>query len=124
LPEKIDQGGGVLSEKIVLSGGCNGTSLSGDSCAVQETYVINAGSTSGATDMTALKCPAPRLSPTVIPNGNQFSTTFASQMLLLLGTFNTTVWDDGGGLKHGEVVRPHPVWEARTFPQHMISRPF
>jgi len=71
---------------------------------VQGTYVVNAGSTTGPTEMAALNCPAPRLSPTVVPNGNQFSTTFSSQMLLLLGTFNTTLWDDGGGLKQGEVV--------------------
>lgn len=104
LPEKVGQGGGVISQQIVFSGGCNGTTISGDSCAVQGTYVVNAGSATGPTEMAALNCPAPRLSPTVVPNGNQFSTTFSSQMLLLLGTFNTTLWDDGGGLKQGEVV--------------------
>jgi hypothetical protein len=105
VPAKVDQGGAVISDKIVFTGGCNVTTFSGDSCAVQDTYTITAGSSSGATELAApLKCPAPRLSPTVIPNGNLFSTSFASQMIILLGMFNTTLWDDGGGLKEGEVV--------------------
>ncbi|KAJ6599080.1 hypothetical protein DFH09DRAFT_1271730 [Mycena vulgaris] len=105
LPAKVGQGGGVISDNIVFSGGCNGTATSGESCAIQDTYTINAGSTTGATDMAApLKCPAPRLSPTMVPNGNQVSPSFSSQMLLILGTFNTTLWDDGGGLEQGEVA--------------------
>ncbi|KAJ7180070.1 hypothetical protein C8R43DRAFT_1181384 [Mycena crocata] len=104
LPGKSGQGGGVLSEKIVLSGGCNGTTASEDSCAVQDTYVINAGGSTNPTSMAALNCPAPRLSPTVVPNGNKFSTSFASQMLLLLGDFNSTLWNDDQGLEHGEVA--------------------
>ncbi|KAJ7700077.1 hypothetical protein B0H17DRAFT_1129081 [Mycena rosella] len=105
LPAKVGQAGGVISQTIVFSGGCNGTTTSGDSCALQDTYTINAGSTTGATEMAApLKCPAPRLSPVLIPNGNQFSNSFTSQMLLLVGTFNTTLWDDGGGLEKGEVA--------------------
>ncbi|KAF7292490.1 hypothetical protein HMN09_01233200 [Mycena chlorophos] len=42
--------------------------------------------------------------PVVIPNGNAFSESFASQMLLLLGTFNSSFWYDGDGLKDGEVA--------------------
>ncbi|KAG5221602.1 Dynein regulatory complex [Salix suchowensis] len=49
-------------------------------------------------------CPAPRLSPTVISNTNPFSTRFASQAFLLLGIFNASLWDDGGGLEKGEVA--------------------
>ncbi|KAJ7507791.1 hypothetical protein B0H11DRAFT_1793448 [Mycena galericulata] len=104
LPETIGQGGGVSSDQIVFSGGCNSTSISGDSCAIQNTYIIDAGAKTGATETAALNCPAPRFSPAVVPNGNQFSTSFSSQMLLLLGTFNTSLWDDGGGLEAGEVA--------------------
>ncbi|KAJ7095370.1 hypothetical protein B0H15DRAFT_829274 [Mycena belliarum] len=105
IPGKVGQGGGVLSQSIVFSGGCNGVAASGDSCALQDTYTINAGAKTGATEMAApLNCPAPRLSPVMIPNGNQISPSFSSQMFLLLGTFNTSLWDDGGGLKNGEVA--------------------
>ncbi|KAJ6539336.1 hypothetical protein B0H19DRAFT_1178497 [Mycena capillaripes] len=96
----LGQGGTVIWDQIVSSGGCNGTEIS-DSCAIQDTYVINADK---GQSVAALKCPAPRLSPTVIPNGNTNSTAFGSQVLLLLGTFNTSLWDDGGGLKEGEVA--------------------
>jgi hypothetical protein len=111
IPGMVGQGGGVMFDQIVSSGGCNATSTAGDSsaCAVQNTYVINAGGGQSATAVPALNCPAPRLDPTVIPNGNKFSNSFTSQMLLLFGTFNTSLWDDGGGLKDGEVVRLHPV---------------
>ncbi|KAJ7682812.1 hypothetical protein DFH06DRAFT_1278311 [Mycena polygramma] len=104
VPGTVGQGGGVMSEQIVTSGGCNGTSISGVSCAIQDTYVINAGNGQTATAVAALKCPAPRLSPTVIPNGNKFSTSFSSQALLLFGAFNTSLWNDGGGLAEGEVA--------------------
>ncbi|KAJ6613462.1 hypothetical protein B0H10DRAFT_2048593 [Mycena sp. CBHHK59/15] len=104
LPGKVGQGSTVISQQITSSGGCNSTAISGDSCAQQASFVIDAGSASGATEMAALNCPAPRLSPTLIPNGNQFSTSFSSQVLLLLGTFNTTLWEDGGGLDKGEVA--------------------
>ncbi|KAJ7179146.1 hypothetical protein C8R46DRAFT_941643, partial [Mycena filopes] len=104
MPGRLGQGGGVVSQQVIVSGGCNGTTISGDSCAVQDTYIINAANGQSATAVAALHCPAPRLLPVIIPNGNQFSTSFASQMLLLLGAFNTTLWDDGGALKRGEVA--------------------
>ncbi|KAJ7276386.1 hypothetical protein B0H12DRAFT_1085082 [Mycena haematopus] len=103
LPGNVGHGGGVISQQIVTSGGCNNTLISEDSCAVQDTYVITSNGQHG-TAVPALDCPAPRLSPTLIPNGNVFSTTFSFQMLLLLGTFNSSLWDDGGGLKNGEVA--------------------
>nr|GAT59412.1 predicted protein [Mycena chlorophos] len=105
LPTAIGQGGSVLSSttssQIVASGGCNATTTPAESCALQATYIINGVS---AADATALDCPAPRLSPVIIPNGNAFSESFASQMLLLLGTFNSSFWYDGDGLKDGEVA--------------------
>jgi hypothetical protein len=49
-------------------------------------------------------CPAPRLDPILVPNTNSFSSRFASQVFLALGTVNASLWDDGGGLGNGEVV--------------------
>ncbi|CAK5275644.1 unnamed protein product [Mycena citricolor] len=106
-PGRIRQGGGVLGNDIVVSGGCNGTRVSGQSCAVQGSYVIDGATGNPATppsEKAALNCPAPRLSPTVIPNGNSNSTGFHAQMLVLLGVYNTSVWNDGNGLEHGEIA--------------------
>ncbi|KAF7352797.1 hypothetical protein MVEN_01246500 [Mycena venus] len=103
LPGNFGQGGGVIFQQVVTSGGCNETATSGDSCAVQDTYVITSNRDS-ATAAPALDCPAPRLSPAVVPNANGFSPGFASQMVVLSGTFNSSLWDDGGGLKDGEVA--------------------
>ncbi|KAJ7068262.1 hypothetical protein C8F01DRAFT_978175 [Mycena amicta] len=97
----VGQGGGVLGQQIVATGGCNDTLVPDENCAVQTTYVINGASSPQA---VALNCPAPRLSPVVVPNGNKFSNSFASQMIMLLGTFNSSLWDDGVSLKHGEVA--------------------
>lgn len=121
LPGKAGQGGGVIAQQIVTSGGCNGTTISGDSCAVQDTYVITSNGES-ATSVPALHCPAPRLSPTLVPNGNTFSSGFSSQMIMLLGAFNSSLWDDGGGLKNGEVVRAKDL-VLRT-KNNDIIRPF
>ncbi|KAF7301663.1 hypothetical protein MIND_00731800 [Mycena indigotica] len=101
LPLITGQGGSVLKEQVVTMGGCNATSSPDENCAIQATYLINGGS---STDAIALNCPAPRLTPVVIPNGNTFSASFASQMFVMLGTFNSSLWDDGAGLKHGEVA--------------------
>lgn len=112
LATAVGQGGTVISDQIVSSGGCNDTATLDDSCAIQSTYVINGNGHA----VTALNCPAPRLSPTVIPNGNSNSTAFGSQVLLLLGTFNTSLWDDGEGLKQGEVVSLRPALNFCTEP--------
>ncbi|KAF7355307.1 hypothetical protein MSAN_01447100 [Mycena sanguinolenta] len=102
-PGSVGQGGGVIFQQIVTSGGCNDTLIPAESCTVQNAYVITSTRDTG-TVAPALDCPAPRLSPTLIPNGNAFSTSFSSQMLLLFGTFNSSLWDDGGGMKDGEVA--------------------
>jgi hypothetical protein len=49
-------------------------------------------------------CPAPRVGATLVPNFNGFSTAFASQIFLLLGNFNSSIWEDSNGLAQGEVV--------------------
>lgn len=97
----IDQAGTVIAQTIVAAGGCNITSASNDSCALSSSYAINVDDLS---ELSPVGCPAPRLSPTIVPNGNVDSTSFLSQVFMLLGTFNTSLWDDGGGLEHGEVV--------------------
>ncbi|KAJ6515905.1 hypothetical protein C8R45DRAFT_958028 [Mycena sanguinolenta] len=102
-PGNVGQGGGVIFQQIVTSGGCNDTLIPEESRAVQNAYVITSTRDTGIA-APALDCPAPRLSPTLIPNGNTFSTSFSSQMLLLFGTFNSSLWDDEGGMKDGEVA--------------------
>ncbi|KAF7332199.1 hypothetical protein MKEN_00100900 [Mycena kentingensis (nom. inval.)] len=101
LPGLTGQGGAVIGQEIVAIGGCNNTATPNLNCATQSTYLIHGPSTSGA---QASNCPAPRIGPVVIPNGNKFSDSFSSQVLLLLGSFNSSMWDDGGGLEHGEVA--------------------
>ncbi|KAF9495666.1 hypothetical protein BDN71DRAFT_1447071 [Pleurotus eryngii] len=100
LSSQVNQGGTIIGHQIVAVGGC-GTASSDRSCANRNSYII---------DLTRSQvispdgCPAPRLSPTVISNTNPFSTRFASQAFLLLGIFNASLWDDGGGLEKGEVA--------------------
>ncbi|KAJ7638799.1 hypothetical protein FB45DRAFT_1133214, partial [Roridomyces roridus] len=101
IPGLVAQGGGVLFSDVIFSGGCNGTTNAVDSCASQNTYIVDGAGRSG---VAAVNCPAPRLSPTLVPNPSSFSPNFAFQMLLLLGTFNSSLWDDGNGLKSGEVA--------------------
>lgn len=103
LPPKLGQGSTVLFQQMVSVGGCNTTSTIGNSCAGQDSYVINvAGRTNAAISPGA--CPAPRFSPALTQNLNAFSSAFSSQVFLLLGTFNESLWEDGGGLTNGEVV--------------------
>jgi hypothetical protein len=49
-------------------------------------------------------CAAPRMGAAVAANKNTFSSGFSSQVFVVLGLFNTSLWDDGGGLQKGEVV--------------------
>jgi hypothetical protein len=41
----------------------------------------------------------------MVANMNSASTSFDSQVFLLLGTFDSDMWDDAGGLSKGEIVR-------------------
>lgn len=100
LPAKMDQAGTVISNRIIIAGGCNAT-LSGGFCAQQDAYVID---TSRQSNISPSVCPAPRRSPVLVPNANKFSTSFESQAYLLLGTVDVSHWQDGGGLNKGEVV--------------------
>lgn len=100
LPSRTDTGDVVLSQQIIAIGGCD--SDSGDaSCVKQDSYVINAQT---RTEISPAGCPAPRTNPVVVPNVNGNSTSFSSQIFLLLGTIDETLWSDDGGLVKGEVA--------------------
>ena len=87
---------------IVVSGGCNVTTDMGSSCATQDSFVLDINENSAISPPHP--CPAPRVGAVLVPNENTFSSAFASQVFLLLGTFNTSLWQDGNGVEQGEVV--------------------
>lgn len=103
LPSIQGPAGAVISQDIISSGGCGATSPANtdNACAVGDSFVIN---TSSGSSINPASCPAPRYGGIVVANMNGASTSFGSQVFLLLGTFNNTLWDDGGGLSKGEVV--------------------
>jgi hypothetical protein len=101
LPAVANQAGTVVGGKIVAAGGCNITSTSDSTCALQSSYVLDTGMNS---QISPGPCPAPRIGAALAQNFDGFSSSFASQVFLLLGTFNDSLWDDGGGLQKGEVV--------------------
>ena len=102
---RVGIGGTVLGQKIVAVGGCTSASSSqailDASCAVQDAQVID---TSNGGILAPKPCLAARIDPVVVPNMNSGSSVFGDQVFVLLGTFNSTLWNDGGGLKDGEVV--------------------
>ncbi|KAF9462635.1 hypothetical protein BDZ94DRAFT_1219539 [Collybia nuda] len=100
LPTKKFQTGTVISSRIVVAGGCDAT-LSSGFCAQQGAYVIDA---SRKSSISPGPCPAPRLRPVLVPNANKFSTSFGSQVYLLLGTIDSSRWQDDNGLNKGEVA--------------------
>ncbi|KAL1747216.1 hypothetical protein HDZ31DRAFT_26024, partial [Schizophyllum fasciatum] len=100
LPRKVGQAGTVIGQQIVSAGGCNSTSTDGNSCALGDSYVI---STSDGQVISPGACPAGRRGAVLVPNMNSYSSSFSSQVFYLLGTFDASRWDDGGGLDKGEV---------------------
>lgn len=112
LPSAQGPAGTVISQQIISSGGCNNTTPtnSNDGCAVGNSFIIN---TSSRNSLNPASCPAPRYEGVMVANMNGASTSFSSQALLLLGTFDSEKWDDAGGLSKGEVVchssRMHPL---------------
>ncbi|KAF9075845.1 hypothetical protein BDP27DRAFT_1314598 [Rhodocollybia butyracea] len=91
--------GTMILDSVAIYGGCNTTSASNSSCATQNTYVLN---TDTLSSITPGPCPAPRFGAVMIPSLNSVSAS-TSQAMLLLGTFNTSLWSDGNGLENGEV---------------------
>jgi len=102
LPSVAGLGAAVLPGGVIATyGGC--TSPTGnDNCAQQVGSILN---TNNSFVVTPSICPAPRLGPSVVVNRNLASSAFNTQAFVFLGTFNSSLWDDGGNLKKGEVVR-------------------
>ena len=48
----------------------------------------------------------------MVPNYNSLSQSFSSQALVMLGLFNESDWEDGNGLRNGEVVSSTHLMEA------------
>ncbi|TBU32906.1 hypothetical protein BD311DRAFT_514755 [Dichomitus squalens] len=101
---RVSMGGTIIGQQIVAVGGCTSATstqaILDSSCAVQDTQIIDASSG----DVKSIApCIAARIDPAVVPNMNGASTDFNQQAFVLLGTFNSSLWDDGGGLARGEV---------------------
>lgn len=107
LPQKVGESSVVLpgGTAIVVNGGCNSTGSNqvNVSCAGQDTYIINP-SGQPVLDPSPAPCPAPRYYGSLVNNYNGFTNAFASQVFLLFGAFDHSMWDDGGGSLKGEVV--------------------
>jgi hypothetical protein len=101
LPAKFGQAGTVIGRQIIVAGGCTQPLTLASPCMEQDSYVIN---TEINTDIAPGPCPAPRDSAVLVPNLNGFSSSFSSQVFLLLGMVNATIWEDDGGLNNGEVA--------------------
>ncbi|KAG2156049.1 hypothetical protein DEU56DRAFT_845972 [Suillus clintonianus] len=97
----VNQASTVVQTNLISVSGCNTTNDSNDSCAQGLSYVLEVGS-----DMAFLppSCPVPRYGGSLAPNMNPFSSSYANQVFLVLGTFNSSLWDDQGGLQKGEVA--------------------
>lgn len=97
-----NQASTVLGSSIVSVSGCNTTTGTNDNCANRNEYVISASTTPGEIDLSV--CPAPRYGAAMAFNPLSTSSNFQTQVFLLLGTFNSSEWDDQGGLQKGEVA--------------------
>lgn len=95
------EGGTVVQQQLVAFSGCIGTPDPNLSCAQPYSYVTDAGT---GLSVSPAVCAVPRIGAAVAANKNTFSSSFSSQVFVLLGLFNSSLWDDGGGLQKGEVV--------------------
>lgn len=96
----VEQASTVLGTSIISVSGCN-TTESDINCAGRNSYVISLGSSSSEIALQA--CSAPRYGATMVFNPLSIS-NFPSQVFLLLGTFNSSLWNDQAGLQKGEVA--------------------
>ncbi|KAH9006759.1 hypothetical protein EDB86DRAFT_6106 [Lactarius hatsudake] len=94
------EGGTIVKQKLVAFSGCTGTPSPNTSCAQPYSYVTD---TSNGLSVLPVSCAVPRIGSAVVANQNTFSSSFTSQVFVLLGLFNSSIWDDGGGLQKGEV---------------------
>ncbi|KAG1754026.1 uncharacterized protein EDB91DRAFT_1194979 [Suillus paluster] len=97
----VNQASTVIQTSLISVSGCNTTNYSNNSCAEGNSYVLEAGSNM---EIAPPSCPAPRYGGALVPNMSPFSSSYANQAFLLLGTFNSSLWDDQGGLQKGEVA--------------------
>ncbi|KAG2367392.1 hypothetical protein BDR07DRAFT_1351366 [Suillus spraguei] len=97
----VNQASTVVQTSLISVSGCNTTSNSNESCAEGNSYILEVGSNMG---ISPPSCPAPRYGGSLAPNLNTFSSSYANQVFLVLGTFNSSLWDDQGGLQKGEVA--------------------
>lgn len=93
--------GTMVMDSVAVYGGCATTLTTNISCATQNAYSLDID-TRTSTDPNT--CPAPRFGAVMTPNLNSVSAT-STQVMLLLGTFNSSLWSDDSGLDNGEVVR-------------------
>ncbi|KAL4075874.1 hypothetical protein V8B97DRAFT_1925759 [Scleroderma yunnanense] len=98
----VNQASTVLGSSIVSVSGCNTTTGSDENCAERNMYVVTTGSSSNEIALQA--CPAPRYGAAMVWNPLSIPSNFQTQVFLLLGTFNSSMWDDQGGLQKGEVA--------------------
>ncbi|KAH7879795.1 hypothetical protein F5879DRAFT_930691 [Lentinula edodes] len=91
--------GTMVMDSVAVYGGCATTSTTNNSCATQNAYSLDID-TRTSTDPN--NCPAPRFGAVMTPNLNSVSAT-STQVMLLLGTFNSSLWSDDSGLDNGEV---------------------
>jgi hypothetical protein len=97
----VNQASTVVQTTLISVSGCNTTDNSNESCAEGSSYVLEVGSNM---EIDPPSCPAPRYGGSLAPNLNPFSSSYANQVFLVLGTFNSSLWDDQGGLQKGEVA--------------------
>ncbi|KAG2141689.1 uncharacterized protein EDB93DRAFT_1089266 [Suillus bovinus] len=97
----VNQASTVVQTSLISVSGCNTTNNSNESCAEGESYILEVGSN---VPITPPSCPVPRYGGCLAPNLNPFSSSYGNQVFLLLGTFNSSLWDDQGGLQKGEVA--------------------
>ncbi|KAG9317303.1 hypothetical protein JVU11DRAFT_1501 [Chiua virens] len=94
--------GASVNQASTCSGNHLGLRQRIDICADTNSYVVNAGSSTS--EITPPPCPVPRYGGTMAFNPSSASSSFGSQVFLILGTFNSSYWDDQGGLQRGEVA--------------------
>lgn len=99
LPPRVDIASTVLFQEIVVVGGCNNISTN-DSCARPDSFIIDA---LHSQSQSPKPCASARKGGVLLPNLNSASSSFSSQVFLLLGNFDSSLWQDGGNLSQGEV---------------------
>ncbi|KAI0254745.1 hypothetical protein BJV78DRAFT_1279851 [Lactifluus subvellereus] len=94
------EGGTIVKQQLVSFSGCIDTPNPDISCVQPYSFVTDAGTGLSASPAV---CAVPRVGTAVVANKNPSSATFNTQVFVLFGLFDTSLWDDGGGLQKGEV---------------------